>query len=70
MHGAGAALMNLHDLAKISTIKRGLESWEFGTDEFVLEAWEVMALGGVRVSFMPWGFGIIIAGRFIQADYV
>lgn len=56
-------------ISRQATIKGETEMWDFGSDEFVLETWEQMTFGGVRVEHMPWGFGFAINDQYIQAEY-
>jgi hypothetical protein len=39
----------LHQAAHTVILEDGIEYWDFYSDEFVLEAWELMAFGGVHV---------------------
>lgn len=39
----------LHLVAHATVIGDGIEYWDFYSDEFVLEAWDLMTFGGVHV---------------------
>lgn len=36
-------------VAHTTILEDGLEFWDFSSDEFLLEAWDVMTFGGVHV---------------------